>query len=339
MDFKSVIMPNRMECEEETHSDLYGKFVVEPLERGYGITLGNSLRRVLLSSIRGTALRQVKIGGVLQEVSYLPGVVEDVTDIILNLSNLVFKMHVSEPVTLTLSVTGPGEVTGADIKPHSDVEVLNPEEHIATLEEEGVLEIEMLLDVGIGYVPAERNKVEDEGDIYAIPVDSVFSPIRRVKYNVENTRVGDITDYDRLNLEIWTDGTVTPEDALSYAGQLLTDYLSLFIHFEKGPVPIYQTQQEETDDVNPNLFRAVDELELSVRSYNCLKAANIRTVAELVQKNETEILKYRNFGRKSLVEIKELLERLGLGLGMEIEDEEILKKAEERLAKREAEMF
>ncbi|MCA9413484.1 MAG: DNA-directed RNA polymerase subunit alpha, partial [Candidatus Omnitrophica bacterium] len=170
-------------------------------------------------------------------------------------------------------------------------------------------------------------------------VDSVFSPIKRVKYNVENTRVGDITDYDRLILEIWTDGTVTPEDALSYAGQLLTDYLALFIHFEKGPVPIYQTQQEETEDVNPNLFRAVDELELSVRSYNCLKAANIRTVAELVQKNENEILKYRNFGRKSLVEIKELLERLGLGLGMEITDEEILKKAEERLAKREAEMF
>ncbi len=339
MDFKSVIMPSRMECEEETHSDRYGKFVVEPLERGYGITLGNSLRRVLLSSIRGTALRQVKIGGVLQEVSYLPGVVEDVTDIILNLSNLVFKTHVSEPLTLSLSVSGAGEVTGADIKPHSDVEVLNPEEHIATLEDDGVLEIEMVVDVGIGYVPAERNKVEDEGDIYAIPVDSVFSPIKRVKYNVENTRVGDITDYDRLNLEIWTDGTVTPEDALSYAGQLLTDYLSLFIHFEKGPVPIYQTQQEETEDVNPNLFRAVDELELSVRSYNCLKAANIRTVAELVQKNETEILKYRNFGRKSLVEIKELLERLGLGLGMEIEDEEILKRAEERLAKREAEMF
>ncbi|MCA9425075.1 MAG: DNA-directed RNA polymerase subunit alpha, partial [Candidatus Omnitrophica bacterium] len=272
MDFKSVIMPSRMECEEETHSDRYGKFVVEPLERGYGITLGNSLRRVLLSSIRGSALRQVKIGGVLQEVSYLPGVVEDVTDIILNLSNLVFKMQVSDPVTLSLSVSGPGEVTGADIKPHSDVEVLNPEEHIATLEDDGVLEIEMVVDVGIGYVPAERNKVEDEGDIYAIPVDSVFSPIKRVKYNVENTRVGDITDYDRLILEIWTDGTVTPEDALSYAGQLLTDYLALFIHFEKGPVPIYQTQQEETEDVNPNLFRAVDELELSVRSYNCLKA-------------------------------------------------------------------
>ncbi|MCA9416583.1 MAG: DNA-directed RNA polymerase subunit alpha [Candidatus Omnitrophica bacterium] len=339
MDFKSVIMPSRMECEEETHSDRYGKFVVEPLERGYGITLGNSLRRVLLSSIRGSALRQVKIGGVLQEVSYLPGVVEDVTDIILNLSNLVFKMQVSDPVTLSLSVSGPGEVTGADIKPHSDVEVLNPEEHIATLEDDGVLEIEMVVDVGIGYVPAERNKVEDEGDIYAIPVDSVFSPIKRVKYNVENTRVGDITDYDRLILEIWTDGTVTPEDALSYAGQLLTDYLALFNHYEKGPVPIYQTQQEETEDVNPNLFRAVDELELSVRSYNCLKAANIRTVAELVQKNENEILKYRNFGRKSLVEIKELLERLGLGLGMEITDEEILKKAEERLAKREAEMF
>ncbi len=339
MDFKSVIMPSRMECEEETHSDRYGKFVVEPLERGYGITLGNSLRRVLLSSIRGSALRHVKIGGVLQEVSYLPGVVEDVTDIILNLSNLVFKLHVSEPVVLSLSVSGPGEVTGADIKPHADVEVLNPEEHIATLEDDGVLEIEMVVDVGIGYVPAERNKIEEEADIYAIPVDSVFSPIKRVKYNVENTRVGDITDYDRLNLEIWTDGTVTPEDALSYAGQLLTDYLSLFIHFEKGPVPIYQTQQEETEDINPNLFRAVDELELSVRSYNCLKAANIRTVAELVQKNETEILKYRNFGRKSLVEIKELLERLGLGLGMEINDEEILRRAEERLAKREAEMF
>lgn len=338
MDFKSVIMPSRMECEEESHSDRYGKFVVEPLERGYGITLGNSLRRVLLSSIRGTALRQVKISGVLQEVSYLPGVVEDVTDIILNLSNLVFKLHKDQPATLELSVSGPGVVTGADIKPHADVEVLNPEEHIATLEEDGVLELEMLVDVGIGYVPAERNKTEEE-DIYAIPVDSVFSPIRRVKYKVENTRVGDITDYDRLILEIWTDGTVAPEDALSYAGQLLKDYLSLFIHFEEGPVPVYTTEPAGRDEINPALFKAVDELELSVRSYNCLKAANIRTVAELVQKNETEILKYRNFGRKSLVEIKELLEKLGLSLGTPIEDPEILKKAEERLAKREAEMF
>ena len=338
MDFKSVIMPSRMECEEETHSDRYGKFVVEPLERGYGITLGNSLRRVLLSSIRGTALRQVKIAGVLQEVSYLPGVVEDVTDIVLNLSNLIFKVQRDEPLTLELSVAGPGVVTGADVKPHANVEILNPEEHIATLEEDGVLEIEMLVDVGIGYVPSERNKTDDE-DIYAIPVDSVFSPIRRVKYNVENTRVGDITDYDRLILEIWTNGTVTPEGALSYAGQLLKDYLSLFIHFEEGPVPIYQTEPQDEDEVNPALYKAVDELELSVRSYNCLKAANIRTVAELVQKNEGEILKYRNFGRKSLVEIKELLERMGLTLGVTIDDPEILRKAEERLQKRETEMF
>jgi DNA-directed RNA polymerase subunit alpha len=327
-----------MECEEETHSDRYGKFVVEPLERGYGITLGNSLRRVLLSSIRGTALRQVKIAGVLQEVSYLPGVVEDVTDIVLNLSNLVFKVERDEPLTLELSVAGPGSVTGADVKPHADVEILNPEEHIATLEEDGVLEIEMLVDVGIGYVPSERNKTDEE-DIYAIPVDSVFSPIKRVKYNVENTRVGDITDYDRLILEIWTNGTVTPEGALSYAGQLLKDYLSLFIHFEEGPVPIYQTEPQGEDEVNPALYKAVDELELSVRSYNCLKAANIRTVAELVQKNESEILKYRNFGRKSLVEIKELLERMGLTLGVTIDEPEILRKAEERLQKRETEMF
>jgi DNA-directed RNA polymerase subunit alpha len=338
MDFKSVIMPSRMECEEETHSDQYGKFVVEPLERGYGITLGNALRRVLLSSIRGTALRQVKIAGVLQEVSYLPGVVEDVTDIILNLSNLVFKMDIDSPTTLELSVSGPGVVTGADIKPHSDVEILNPDEHIATLEEDGILEIEMLVDTGIGYVPSERNKV-DEDDIYAIPVDSVFSPVRRVKYNVENTRVGDITDYDRLILEIWTNGTVTPEDSLSYAGQLLKDYLSLFIHFEEGPVPVYQTEPTTEEEINPALYKAVDELELSVRSYNCLKAANIRTVAELVQKTENEILKYRNFGRKSLVEIKELLDRMGLSLGMNIDDPEILKRAEDRLAKREAEMF
>jgi DNA-directed RNA polymerase subunit alpha len=337
MDFKSVIMPSRIECEEYTHSDRYGKFVVEPLERGYGITLGNSLRRVLLSSIRGTALRQVKIGGVLQEVSYLPGVVEDVTDIVLNLSNLVFKMHRSDPVTLSLSVSGPGVVTGADIKPHSEVEILNPEEHIATLEDDGVLEIEIVVDVGIGYVPAERNKTE-ESDIYAISTDSVFSPVKRVKYKVENTRVGDITDYDRLILEIWTNGSVRPEDALSYAGRLLKDYLSLFIHFEEGPVPIYATEREERQEINPGLFKAVDELELSVRSYNCLKAANIRTVVELVQKTENEILKYRNFGRKSLTEIKELLERMGLALGMTIDDPEIIRKAEERLAKREAEM-
>jgi DNA-directed RNA polymerase subunit alpha len=338
MDFKSVIMPSRIECEEESHSDRYGKFIVEPLERGYGITLGNSLRRVLLSSIRGTALRQVKIGGVLQEVSYLPGVVEDVTDIVLNLSNLVFKTHRGDPITLSISVSGPGTVTGTDIRPHPDVEILNPEEHIATLEEDGVLEIEMVVDTGIGYVPAERNK-SDEADIYAIAVDSVFSPVKRVKYKVENTRVGDITDYDRLILEVWTNGAVRPEDALSYAGRLLKDYMSLFIHFEEGPVPIYATEREERQETNPGLFKAVDELELSVRSYNCLKAANIRTVAELVQKTENEILKYRNFGRKSLTEIKELLERMGLSLGVTIDDEEIMRKAEERLAKREAEML
>lgn len=338
MDFKSVIMPSRIEVEEETHTDRYGRFVVEPLERGYGITLGNSLRRVLLSSIRGTALRHVKIAGVLQEVSYLPGVVEDVTDIVLNLSNIVFKLHRSEPVTLSLSISGPGEVTAADIRPNADVEVLNPEEHIATLEEDGVLEIEMLVDVGIGYLPSERNKIED-GDIYTIPLDSVFSPVKRVKYKVENTRVGDITDYDRLNLEIWTNGTIRPEEALSYAGRLLKDYMSLFIHFEEGPIPIYATEKEDRQEINPALFKAVDELELSVRSYNCLKAANIRTVAELVQKTENEILKYRNFGRKSLTEIKELLERMGLSLGVTIEDPEILRKAEERLAKREAEML
>ncbi|MCG3196279.1 MAG: DNA-directed RNA polymerase subunit alpha [Candidatus Omnitrophica bacterium] len=338
MDFKSVIMPSRIEVEEETHTDRYGKFVVEPLERGYGITLGNSLRRVLLSSIRGTALRHVKIAGVLQEVSYLPGVVEDVTDIVLNLSNIVFKLHRSEPVTLSLSISGPGEVTAADIRPNPDVEILNPEEHIATLEEDGVLEMEMLVDVGIGYLPSERNKIED-GDIYTIPLDSVFSPVKRVKYKVENTRVGDITDYDRLNLEIWTNGTIRPEEALSYAGRLLKDYMSLFIHFEEGPVPIYATEKEDRQEINPALFKAVDELELSVRSYNCLKAANIRTVAELVQKTENEILKYRNFGRKSLTEIKELLERMGLALGVTIDDPEILRKAEERLAKREAEML
>lgn len=338
MDFKSVIMPSRIEVEEETHTDRYGKFVVEPLERGYGITLGNSLRRVLLSSIRGTALRHVKIAGVLQEVSYLPGVVEDVTDIVLNLSNIVFKLHRSEPVTLSLSISGPGEVTAADIRPNPDVEILNPEEHIATLEEDGVLEMEMLVDVGIGYLPSERNKIED-GDIYTIPLDSVFSPVKRVKYKVENTRVGDITDYDRLNLEIWTNGTIRPEEALSYAGRLLKDYMSLFIHFEEGPVPIYATEKEDRQEINPALFKAVDELELSVRSYNCLKAANIRTVAELVQKTENEILKYRNFGRKSLTEIKELLERMGLSLGVTIDDPEILRKAEERLAKREAEML
>jgi len=338
MDFKSVIMPRRIECEEQTHSDRYGKFTVEPLERGYGITLGNSLRRVLLSSTRGTALRHVKITGVLQEVSYLPGVVEDVTDIILNLSNLVFKLHRSDPVTLTLSVSGPGVVTGADIKPNADVEILNPEEHIATLEDDGVLELEMLVDVGIGYVPSERNIVEDS-DIYTIPMDSVFSPVKRVKYKVENTRVGDITDFDRLNLEIWTNGTIKPEDALSYAGRLLKDYLSLFIHFEEGPVPIYSTEREEIDEVNPALYKSIDELELSVRSYNCLKAANIRTVAELVQKNENEILKYRNFGRKSLTEIKELLERTNLTLGVLLEDESIIEKAKERLAKRESEML
>lgn len=320
MKLKSVVMPGRVRYEPDELGDRYGKFIAEPLERGFGTTLGNSLRRVLLSSIQGAAVKAVRINGVLQEVSYIPGVVEDVTDIILNLKGLRVKNHRNGPVTLYLQAKGEREVKASDIEVNPDVEIMNPELHIATLEKEGELEMELFVDVGRGYAPADResSKQSDQYPLNTIVMDAIFTPIERVKYTVENARVGDITDYDRLILEITTDGSINPQDALAYAAKILKDHLFLFINFpDEDEVPAEKSEQAE-ESVNPYLSKGVEELELSVRAYNCLRAANIKSIGELVGKTESEMLKYRNFGKKSLNEIKDVLEKYGLGLGMDV---------------------
>ena len=329
MRFKSVVMPKRAVTEEETKTGSYGKFVIEPLERGFGTTLGNSLRRVLLSSIQGAAVTGVRIDGVLQEVSSIPGVVEDVTDIVLNLKQLIMRVQSYRPLTLRLEARGEGPVTAAQIEPRSEVEILNPDLPIATLAEDGQLKMDIIVDVGRGYVPADLYR-RDDRDIYLIPVDAVFSPIRRVKFEVQNARVEEITDYDRLILEIWTDGTIDPEDALTYSARILRDHLMMFVRFQEEALPIQEKAAEPIRQVNPNLFKSVDELELSVRSYNCLKSANIRTIAELVEKTDADMLKYRNFGKKSLSEIKELLTKMNLSLGMTLDDPELKAIAEQQ---------
>jgi len=320
MKYKSVVMPGRVRLEPKEVSNRYGKFVVEPLERGFGTTLGNSLRRVLLSSLQGAAVRAVRINGVLQEVSYIPGVVEDVTDVILNIKGLRVKNHRNGPVTMYLQASGEGEVKASNIEPNADVEIMNPELHLATLDKDGELEMELYVDVGRGYVSAERqSKAADHYPINTILIDAIFTPIERVRYQVENARVGDITDYDRLIMEIWTDGTVDPQEALAYSAKILKDHLFLFIHFPDEDETPSESKEEKEDQVNPYLAKGVEELELSVRAYNCLKAANIKTIGELVEKTESEMLKYRNFGKKSLNEIKEVLEKYGLYLGMDVQ--------------------
>jgi len=321
MKFKSVVMPKRVAADEDTKSATYSRFVIEPLERGYGTTLGNSLRRVLLSSVQGAAVTGVRIEGVLQEVSSIPGVVEDVTDVILNLKQLVLRMNSNRPVTLRLEAEGEGPVSAAKIEPHANVEILNPDLHIATLSADGQLGMDIIVDVGRGYVTGDMQKRDDRDIIYLIPVDAVFSPVRRVNYEVQDARVEEITDYDRLILEIFTDGTVEPEEVLAYASRILRDHLMMFVRFPEETLPIQEKAAEPVKQINPNLFKGVDELELSVRSYNCLKSANIKTIAELVQKSEAEMLKYRNFGKKSLTEIKELLTKMNLSLGMTLDEE------------------
>jgi DNA-directed RNA polymerase subunit alpha len=268
----------------------------------------------------------------LQEISYIPGVVEDVTDIVLNLKQIVFQLKKPHAIRLEIDASGPCEVKAKDILPHPDVEILNPEMHIATLEEDGVLKLEMEIDQGRGYVSAEANR-DDRLPINTIPVDSIFSPIRRVKYHVEATRVEEITDFDRLVMEVWTNGTITPEDAMSFASKIIKDHLSLFINFLDEEFMLQESGRDDDVYINPSLFKSVDELELSVRSFNCLKAANIKSIAQLVQRTEPEMLKYRNFGKKSLNEIKELLTKMGLGLGMALEDPRVMAAIEEHEAK------
>lgn len=318
--WRELIRPKRVQVEEETHTDTYGKFIVEPLERGFGITIGNSLRRIILSSIQGSAIVSVKIDGVLHEFSTIPGVLEDVTEIILNLKGVRFKLIDVEEATVRLSKEGEGEVRAGDIETGDSAVVLNPDHYIATLSPEGRLHMEMVVRMGKGYVPAEKNKDKDH-EIGVIPVDALFSPIKKVNYIVTNTRVGQIADYDKLILEVWTDGSVLPEDALAYAAKILKEQMNPFINFEEEPEPEEMEEEEkEADLLFENLFRPVSELELSVRSANCLKNANITLIGELVQRTEAEMLKTKNFGRKSLSEIKNILAEIGLSLGMNLDE-------------------
>jgi DNA-directed RNA polymerase subunit alpha len=312
----SLIKPNKLNIEPGYDSSRTATVVAEPLERGFGLTLGNALRRVLLSSLQGSAVTSIQIDGVLHEFSSIPGVREDVTDIVLNIKSLALRMHSDGPKRMMLTATGPGEVTAAQIETGHDIEVMNPDLVICTLDRGAKLNMELTVETGLGYVAASMNRPAD-APIGLIPVDSVYSPVRKVSYKVENTRVGQVTDYDKLSMSVETNGTVTPEDAVALAARILQDQLQLFINFEE---PRAQVEQEAASDLpfNKNLLRKVDELELSVRSANCLKNDNIVYIGDLVQKSEAEMLRTPNFGRKSLNEIKEVLSQMGLHLGMEI---------------------
>ena len=315
--WRELIRPRGLEV-EGADSLTYGRFACEPLERGFGVTLGNALRRVLLSSLQGAAITSLKIGNVLHEFSTIPGVMEDVSDIVLNLKEVRLRLHGTGPKTLRVHRKGEGQLVAGDLSSEdSSIEVVNPEHRIATLAGDADVEMELTVRTGKGYVPAERNKTDDM-PIGTVPIDSVFSPVRRVNYTVTPARVGRETDFDRLNLEIWTDGTVKPADALAYAAKILKEQLTIFINFEE-PVEALPPSVVEPEPINPNLFRSVDELELSVRSANCLQNANIRLIGELVQRTEAEMLKTKNFGRKSLNEIKEVLASMGLELGMKLD--------------------
>jgi DNA-directed RNA polymerase subunit alpha len=316
---KGFHKPRRLECELETLTNTYGKFIAEPLERGFGQTLGNSLRRVLLSSIEGAAVTSVRITGVYHEFSTIPGVKEDVTDLILNLKALRFKMAGDGPKTLHLKATGPGEVRASQIVTDADVEVLNPDLYITTLDKDGKLEMEIEVGKGRGYVPAERNKRENQ-PVDVIAVDSVFSPIVRVNYHVEDTRVGHATDYNKLILEVWTDGSILPKEAVVAAARILKEHLNIFSTFDEGGEEPERVADAEKERMAEYLSRSVDELELSVRSANCLKNSDIQYIWQLVQKTEPEMLKTKNFGRKSLNEIKEILTGMDLHFGMKLDD-------------------
>jgi len=326
--WRELIKPKRLEI-ESTEPNTYGKFECEPLERGFGITLGNALRRVLLSSLQGVAITNVKIDGVLHEFSTIPGVLEDVTDVILNLKEVRFKMSGDGNLRrVHIEKSGEGRVTAGDIQAGPMVEVLNPNQHICTLAKDAKLRMELTIRQGKGYVPADKN-IEETQPIGTIPIDAIFSPVRKVSYTVSQARVAQITDYDKLTLEIWSDGSLKPEDALAYAAKILKDQLTIFINFEEEA----EAQEEEVRTepaFNENLFRSVDELELSVRSANCLKNADIRHIGELVQRTEQEMLKTKNFGRKSLNEIKEILSEMGLSLGMKIDSFPSREEIEER---------
>lgn len=325
LQMKAYQRPRRMELKQTEEKPNEATFICEPFERGFGTTIGNALRRTLLSSVEGAAVTAVKIEGVLHEFTSIPGVVEDVTDIILNLKSIPFKMHVKEPQRLYVDVSGSSSVTSADIQVNADVEVLDTELPIATLGENGHLKMELIVDVNRGYVVAEDN-FRDDFEIGFIPLDSAHSPISLVNYRVDPSRIGQSANFDKLTLNVTTNGSIDPKDALAYAASMLKDQFSIFVHFENAleDAPIKE-KDEEKERLRELLDRSVDELELSVRSHNCLKNANIRTIGELVQRTESEILKTKNFGRKSLNEIKEILQQMGLTLGMQL-DADLLKK-------------
>ncbi len=313
--FKGFQKPKRLVANTETLTERYGSFNAQPFERGFGTTIGNSLRRILLSSIEGAAITAVRIEGVAHEFSPIPGVVEDATDIILNLKQIPFKMMGEGTKTVRLNVTGGGEVLSSQIEVDHDIEVLDRTMHVATVGEGGKLQIEMRLRMGRGYVSADRNFDEDLPLGY-IPIDSVHSPVRKVNYSVESARLGQMTDFDKLTLEVWTNGAISPQDSIGQASKLLKDHMSIFINFEETPEVVEEQAERGSTQMNEVLNRSVEELELSVRSYNCLKNANIQTIGDLVQRSEAEMLRTKNFGRKSLNEIKEILQSLSLGFGM-----------------------
>lgn len=313
-------LPKKLDCEESSYTETYGKFFAAPFERGYGITLGNALRRVLLSSIEGAAVTSIKVAGIQHEFSAIPGILEDMPEVILNLKNLIIKSHSKVPKTIYIKKSAKGEIKGKDIEVDETVEVINPDLHIATLTKDSKFVMEMEVSRGRGYVPQEANKKEDQA-IGTIPIDSMFSPVRRVNFAVENTRVGQRTDYDKLVLEIWTNGAISPKDALLYASNILQRHLDIFVNF--GQLPEEEEAEPEMTQEEVALYEKlrlpISELELSVRSSNCLREANIKTIADLVKKGEDEMLGFKNFGKKSLSEIKQLLAGMGLSLGMQVD--------------------
>lgn len=319
MNWQNIILPEKVHVEESTPS--HGKFVCEPFERGFGITIGNSLRRIILSSLYGAAIVAVKFDTVMHEFSAVPGVLEDVSEIILNLKAVRLKTGDGEPRTVRIDAKGPADVKARDIVSEDGrVEILNPEQHIASLSDEGELKMTLTVKVGKGYSLSEDNK-DPDAPVGTIPIDAVFSPIKRVNYTVGNARVGQMTDYDKLTLEVWTDGSVMPEDAVAYAAKILKEQMNIFINFDEDqePEPEKGDEEDEQPLFNENLYRSVEELELSVRSANCLKNADINKIYQLVSKSESEMLKTKNFGRKSLNEIKEVLSEMGLSLGMKLD--------------------
>ncbi|MBN2423926.1 MAG: DNA-directed RNA polymerase subunit alpha [Calditrichaceae bacterium] len=320
MNWSNLQMPERIELDDASYSNNFGRFIVQPLEKGYGVTIGNMMRRVLLSSLQGAAVTAIKVNNIQHEFSTIPGVYEDLPEIILNLKELRLKLLNKRPDKISLYLKGAGEFSGKTIQDHSnDIEILNPDLHIATLNENAELNIELSLGRGRGYITAEENKTPDM-PIGVIPIDSIFTPILNVRYQVENTRVGQRTDFEKLVLEIETDGSITPDDALTFSGKILRDHIQLFINFD------IESEEEETAEIDEEALRikkllkmSVDELELSVRSHNCLKAADIKTIGDLVRKDEQEMLKFKNFGRKSLMELGKILEERGLQFGMNVD--------------------